>query len=98
MQLLWFNFAIYAMLQYSHFDLLCSHYAHVLHVDMIIIRYQAKRLSYYASIMLNAFSDPVSSKLCWHNGPGPTCCHTYPLPCISYNPSMAQFHLLIAMS
>ena len=24
-------------------------------------------VSYYAGIMLNAFSDPLCSKLCWHN-------------------------------
>ena len=24
-------------------------------------------ISYYASIMLNVFSDPLCSKLCWHN-------------------------------
>ena len=29
-------------------------------------------LSYYASIMLNAFGDLLYSKLCWHNRPGPT--------------------------
>ena len=26
-----------------------------------------KKYSYYAGIMLNAFSDPLCSKLCWHN-------------------------------
>ena len=24
-------------------------------------------ISYYAGIMLNAFNDPLGSKLCWHN-------------------------------
>ena len=28
-------------------------------------------LSYYASIMLDAFQDLLCSKLCWHNRPGP---------------------------
>ena len=28
-------------------------------------------LSYYASIMLDAFRDLLCSKLCWHNRPGP---------------------------
>ena len=28
-------------------------------------------LSYYASIMLDAFKDLLCSKLCWHNRPGP---------------------------
>ena len=27
----------------------------------------------YASIMFNAFSDPLCSKLYWHNRPGPNC-------------------------
>ena len=26
-----------------------------------------KNISYYAGIMLNAFSDLLCSKLCWHN-------------------------------
>ena len=29
-------------------------------------------LSYYASIMLDAFKDLLCLKLCWHNRPGPT--------------------------
>ena len=29
-------------------------------------------LSYYASIMLNAFRDLLCSILCWHDSPGPT--------------------------
>ena len=28
-------------------------------------------LSYFASIMLDAFEDLLCSKLCWHNRPGP---------------------------
>ena len=28
-------------------------------------------LPYYASIMLDTFKDPLCSKLCWHNRPGP---------------------------
>ena len=30
-------------------------------------------LAYYAGIMLDAFSNVICSKLCWHNRPGPTC-------------------------
>ena len=30
-------------------------------------------LSYYASIMLDAFNNLLCSKLCWHNRPGPIC-------------------------
>ena len=29
-------------------------------------------LLYYAGIMLNAFNDPLCSKLCWHNRRVPT--------------------------
>ena len=29
-------------------------------------------LSFYASIMLDAFKDLLCSKLCWHNRPGPS--------------------------
>ena len=30
-------------------------------------------ISYYASIMLNVFSDLLCSKICWHNWLVPTC-------------------------
>ena len=33
-----------------------------------------KLFSYYAGIMLNAFSDLLCSKLCWHNRLVPTYC------------------------
>ena len=32
-----------------------------------------KNISYYAGIMLNAYSDLLCSKLCWHNGLVPNC-------------------------
>ena len=32
-----------------------------------------KNISYYAGIMLNAFSDLLCSKLCWHNRLIPNC-------------------------
>ena len=35
----------------------------------------SKLFSYYAGIMLNAFSDLLCSKLCWHNRLVP---HAYP--------------------
>ena len=31
-----------------------------------------ENISYYASIMLNAFSDLLCSELCWHNRLGPS--------------------------
>ena len=32
--------------------------------------------AYYASIMLNAFTTLLCSKLCWHNRHKPTCSYT----------------------
>ena len=42
--------------------------------DCSIRVYQSfvKNISYYAGIMLNAFSDLLCSKLCWHNRLVPT--------------------------
>ena len=36
------------------------------------LQYFLKSFSYYAGIMLNAFSDLLCSKLCWHNRLVPT--------------------------
>ena len=48
---------------------------HVLsHNDYLIRVYQfVENISYYAGIMLNAFSDRLCSELCWHNWLVPTC-------------------------
>ena len=50
-----------------------------------------ENISYYAGIMLNAFSDLLCSKLCWHNRLVPTLVHrsiillsTSPPPRTSY--------------
>ena len=51
-----------------------------LHCDYFVVTFCLcmnikQNLSYYASIMLDAFIDLLCSTLCWHNRPGPT--HMY---------------------
>ena len=54
---------------------MAAHFSYTLTVQLEYTNYLLqffKLFSYYAGIMLNAFSDLLCSKLCWHNRLVPT--------------------------
>ena len=60
------------LVNYDHIPRI-NHACHFLIANYSLsLRHYKLNLSYYASIMLDAFKDLLCSKLCWHNRPGPS--------------------------
>ena len=72
-----------------------AHFSYILTVQLEYTNHLLqffKLFSYYADIMLNAFSDLLRSKLCWHNQLVPSINSSRPPLHSPYANGMTTFH------